>query len=162
MYKNLISDTELISLIPIYSRSIDEWRHKYNIGLKKYLDEKRKLYEEQKIDFDSNMQHTFEIRFNERYTPWRYNDIVGYIELRRYKNDLQFYFFKNEDKKIKLDSFEYDIESYFKNQFNNQKTLVDIGIKELQKKFPKFKNKYFDKEMFLTILKHYGEKIGKL
>ena len=82
MYKNLISETELFSVIPVYSRSIDVWRNKYDLELKEYLRKNKELYEEQGIIFDSKLQLTFEIRFNERCTPWRYNDIIAYLELR--------------------------------------------------------------------------------
>ncbi|OGU77014.1 MAG: hypothetical protein A2V93_04805 [Ignavibacteria bacterium RBG_16_34_14] len=154
MYKNLISETELFSLIPAYSHSLEEWRNKYDTELKKYIGEKKELYESQGIQFDKKLQLTFKIRFNERCTPWRYNDIIGFIELRLYKDDLQLHFYKRENKKYKIDySFEFVIGHYLKNDYEKQESSVTDAINELKKKYPKFKKKYFDREMFWATLK---------
>lgn len=156
MYKNLISETELFSLIPVYSRSIDGWRNKYDSELKEYIRKNKELYEEQGINFDSKLQLTFEIRFNERCTQWRYNDIIAFLELRIYKDDLQLYFYKREEKKYKLDySFEYVVDNYLGKSIDEKETSISNSIKIIQKKYPKFKKKYFDTEMFLTNLKYY-------
>ncbi|KAF0153482.1 MAG: hypothetical protein FD143_14 [Ignavibacteria bacterium] len=159
MYKNLISETELFSLIPVYSRSIDGWKNKYDSKLKEYLRKNKELYEEQGINFDSKLQLKFEISFNERCAPWRYNDIVAYLELRIYKSDLQFYFYKRENKKYKLDySFEYEVEQYLEKNIDEQKSFITSAIEVVYKKYPRFKKKYSDIEMFLTTLKYYHNK----
>ena len=137
MYKNLISETELFSIIPVYSRSIDEWTTKYDKELKKYISENKDLYEAQGIPFDKKLQLTFEIRFNGRCVPWRYNDIIGFLELRLFEDDLQLHFYKRENKKYMFDyCFERVIENYLINDFEKQKSSVFESIKELQKKYP--------------------------
>jgi Mlc titration factor MtfA (ptsG expression regulator) len=155
MYKNLLSETELFSIIPIYSRSIKEWKNKYEKELEKYISEKKDLYESQGIQFDKKLQCTLEIRFNERIVPWRYNDIIGFLELRLYKDELQLHFYKRENKKYIYDyCFESVIQNFLQNDIEKQHSLVFEAIKELQKKYLKFKKKHFDTEMFLTTLKH--------
>lgn len=154
MYKNLTSETELLSIIPIYSRPIEEWSNNYEKKLKKYIDENKDLYVAQGIQFDKKLQLTFEIRFNERCVPWRYNDIIGFLELRIFKDDLQLHFYKRENKKYMIDYyFESVINDFLKNDFEKQQSSVLQAIKELQKKYPKFKKKYFDTEMFIVTLK---------
>ncbi len=153
MYKNLESETKLFSVIPIYSRSIDEWHNNYDKKFQKYITEKKESFESEGMLFDKNLQLTFEIRFNERSVPWRYNDIVGFIELRLFQHDLLLYFYKREKRKFMLDDhFNYVIDTYFRNDYEKQFSSVLDGIKEIKKQYPKFKKKYFDTEMFSTTL----------
>lgn len=156
MYNNLISETELLSIIPVYSRSIVEWRSNYDKELKEYLSENKDLYKSHNITFDKKLQTAFENRFNERCIPWRYNDVIGFLELRLIKNSLQLYFYKRENKKYKLDySFKNIIENFSNNDFIKQKAEVFKAIEEIKNKYPKFKKKYFDTEMFLVTLKYF-------
>lgn len=155
MYNNLISETELLSIIPVYSRSIKEWKTNYDKGLKEYLTERKNLYESQGIQFDKKLQLTYENRFNERCVPWRYNDVIGFVELRLINSALQLYFYKRENKRFKLDySFKTIIENFSNINIINQQSEILNAIETIKKKYPKFNKKYFDTEMFLVMLKY--------
>lgn len=165
MYYNLLKDSSIFSIIPIYFRSIEDWHMNYNILLSKYLDERKELSEFHKTEFNTEEKTSAEIIYNRHIIPWRYNEILAYLELRLYNDDLYFYLYKVDAKKFSsrmshkrflIDlSFEFTTPNFFNISYMEQKQAISDCIVFLKKKNYRFKKYFYDIEMvnfFLQII----------
>ncbi len=134
--------------IPIYRCSREKYSKEVEIDYQKFADKCYKLEEKDMKDF----------YYKTIWNPWKYNDIIGYLNLyilgnqfradlwkvekERYYKGITKKQFKYFDKSLQV-SIPRDLSSEEILEFIKTK-LVDLNKKE-------FKNRYFDLEAFIAI-----------
>ena len=104
----------------------------------------------------------YEVWFNERAYLWRYNEIIGFIEIRYLCKKLYGYLFKSEakrysptlrNKKYKNDFTIIPPSFNISNKSNDDiKLIIHDIISNIISKYPKFKRYYIDKEILENII----------
>ncbi|MBN2287047.1 MAG: hypothetical protein JXI43_11410 [Tissierellales bacterium] len=157
-------DAVLLFAVNIYFRNIDGWRKKYYIELDKYLEENRKQFlhgigeEPQKEDMI-----TWEVEFNKESTPWKYNEVIGIIEIKYFNDSILGYLYLSDARRYQpvmrykrfllKDELEI-ISGDISNKSNEEisQNILDF-INGIEKYFSSLKRYYIDKENIANLLK---------
>jgi hypothetical protein len=153
--------SKILFSIPIYIRIQDDWHKDYKKKGKRFISEKKKFYEENEMAISKKKIISWEIQFNEYSTIWRYNEIIGFLEIKYHNNKLYSYLFKLDAKRFGINlsrkrylfdniSFpEHQISSSFFNELDKYISLVKNHIKS---KYPKFGKYYYDIESINNLM----------
>ena len=140
-------------IIPIYSFSREEYDKKREIYF--YKQKKKYVYSE-----DEDSLKLFEKAFNKiLWTPWKYNQIVGFIELFIWSKDIrgEYYFVENKrisvhlkKKRFRLCGKAFELGIYF--SISNEEIYNRIKEQlEMLRNERSFKNRYIDLEKFYEV-----------
>lgn len=154
--------SNLLFVIPIYFRSLDDWHKDYKRKEKQYIDEIEDNYKKIGSSMSQKERIKYEVWFNERAYLWYYNEIIGFIEIRYLYKKLYGYLIKSEAKRyspnIRNKNYKNDFTIIppsfdISNKSNDDIKLIiyDI-ISNIISKYPKFKGYYIDKEILENII----------
>lgn len=94
-------NSKLIFSLPIYLRSQDASSKADTKSVKEYIANQEKQYKKFNLPITQNERCEWEIDFNRKLAPWKYNEIIGYLEIRILKNTLECFIFKAKAKRYR-------------------------------------------------------------
>lgn len=153
--------SKILFSIPIYIRTLNDWHKDYKKKEKIYLFNKKKFYEERELEIPKKKIISWEIQFNERSNIWRYNDIIGFIEIKYYNNKLYSYLFKIDAKRISsnisrkrylLDDIWLPEQQISSSLFLEVDKYISSVISQLKNIYPKYGKYYYDVESINNLL----------
>jgi len=153
--------SKILFAIPIYVRSLEEWHKDYDAREKQYLDQIEQNNRRAGGSLGSTERIQYQVWFNQSSSPWQYNEIIGFIEIRYLNNTLYGFLFKSQakrysptlkNKKITLDtSFSPPSEKLDTNHDQEIKHKIQRIIDLIVRKNKKFRKYFVDTEIVQNV-----------
>jgi hypothetical protein len=165
-YFDALFHGKVIFLVPIYFRDQKASSNVYTNEVEAYLKRRQISFEDIGSEYSVNMRLEDEIRFNSDMVPWRFNEIIAYLELYSYKNNVHAYLYTDNKKrnspKWHNKIFKINI-GFDADPISIRSKNVEMIVKEIIRfkdsvieQFPKFKKYYFDFSLVLNVIELFN------
>ena len=158
-------DSSIIFSIPIYFRSKQKHDLYFEQKEQKYFQYRENLHKENEFISTHEDRIKWSVEFNRnQYYPWYYNEIIGYIEIRKNRNLVYLFvilinadrFTPNRTKKVfeiseDFPDFIIDIENKTNSQITNE---IDKNLYSINNFSNRMKNLFIDRTIYDRIVKY--------
>lgn len=153
-FQNYI-DSKLIVSIPIYFRSPEKHEEYFKQKEQEYINSKLKQHKKLRLNINKNDKIQWKVYFNKRYYyQWEYNEVIGYIEIRKKLHNLFAFLFLVSAKRFepimtrKIFKISNDFPDYCIDMSNlsNKEIITEIYkiLKKINDYSRRFKKYYID------------------